>query len=78
MKKISSEKTVDRDGIPTRVITYDDGTVQELPVDPAAVLKTDRWKEKAGGAIGLNDDGTKVTDDEVQALRKRLYGDKKK
>ena len=76
MKKISSEKTVDRDGIPTRVITYDDGTVQELPVDSAAVLKTDRWKEKAGGPVGLRDDGMPVTDEEVEALRKRLYGNR--
>jgi len=74
VKKINSEKTVDRNGVLIRVITYDDGTVEERAADP---LATDEWKEKAGGPIGLNADGTKPTEAEIEALRKALYGNKK-
>jgi hypothetical protein len=35
----------------------------------------ERWNEKIRSPLGLNDDGTPVTEAEIKHLRKLLYGD---
>lgn len=76
-RSISEQKTVGRSGIAVRVITYDDGSIEEVPADPAAALSSEAWALKTGGPIGVEDDGTQVNGNDVQALRKFLYSDKK-
>lgn len=75
MKEITAKESIERDGKYFVVITYDDGSKEEIPRedDPFNSSK-ERWEEICSQAPGFDDKGNPAKKEDVDVLRKLLYG----
>lgn len=88
--KVKDERIMERSGSRIDMKTFEDGTREEIHLDTPEYVKTglesnavetdektdeERWNNKTWFAPGFHDDGTEITEEEMEMVEKILYGE---